>query len=102
MDWVEKCCDWMCCRMKWQSISMCLVRSWNTGLAAMWMAARLSQKNGTVPACLTSKCYNNMRNHMILHVVLAVTRYSTSAEERETIVCFLERHVIGEDPRKMT
>ena len=27
----------------WQSISICFVRSWKTGLAAMWSVERLSQ-----------------------------------------------------------
>ena len=38
--------SWILSRMKWQSISMCLLFSWNTGLATMYKAALLSQYVG--------------------------------------------------------
>ncbi|KAK9100546.1 hypothetical protein Scep_023976 [Stephania cephalantha] len=38
---------------------------------------------------------------MISHVVVAIARYSASADERATTDCFFERQEIGEEPRNM-
>lgn len=38
---------------------------------------------------------------MISLVVVAMARYSASAEERDTTVCFFDLQEIGDDPRKM-
>jgi len=74
-------------RIKWQSISICFVRSWCTELATIWMAARLSQYNWV--EIRTIKSWNKVRSQIISQAVVAIERYSTSAEERETVVCFL-------------
>lgn len=88
-------------RTRWQSISICLVRSWKTGLDAIWIAAWLSQNRRA--GWEQGKC-NSERSRRIQGSSLAVAakaRYSTSAEDREIVVCFLAFQDIDESPRKM-
>ena len=46
--WMKTIPLWIFSLTKWQSMSMCLVLSWKTGLQAIWMAAVLS-------LCITCK-----------------------------------------------
>uniref|UniRef100_A0A7C9D5U8 Uncharacterized protein n=1 Tax=Opuntia streptacantha TaxID=393608 RepID=A0A7C9D5U8_OPUST len=80
---------------------MCLVRSWNTGLEAMCRAAWLSQARGTGAKFVIPRSLNNVSNQTISQHVVAIARYSASAEERATTVCFLTFQDIGEWPSKM-
>ena len=52
----------------WQSISICFVRSWNTGFEAMWIADLLSQKSLVVDETAIFKSWRSCSNHMISHV----------------------------------
>jgi len=85
----------------WQSISMCFVHSWNTGFAAICKAARLSQKSrvgrldGTFKSCI------RYCNQPISKQLLSIVRYSASADDLDTFVCFFDFHEIIEEPRKM-
>ena len=88
-------------RIMWQSISICLLRSWNNGLWAMRRANWLSQcklkgSGWEIPKSARS-CFNQLSSQ----VVTAMARYSASAEERATVVCFLVRHEIGLVPSWM-
>ena len=64
--------------------SMYLVRSCNTGFAAMWIAAWLSQYNSSGLEWLTFKSFNNWSNQTNSHVV-AMEWYFASAELLETV-----------------
>ena len=47
------------------------------------------------------KSLSRANSQVISQVALAIALYSASAEERETIGCFLDFHEIKESPRKM-
>lgn len=88
-------------RTKWQSISMCLVRSWNTGLFAMWIADTLSQKSwATASHFIPKSCKRYWKKVMSL-LALAMERYSAVAEERETTCCFFDFQEIRESPKSI-
>ena len=52
----------------------------------------------TIQESLMPRELNNPFNRFSSQVAAAIERYSTSAEERETVVCFLVFHEIGELP----
>lgn len=81
--------------------SICLVRSWNVGLEAMWRAAWLSQNKIAGDEAGIWKSRNSCVIHIISLIVTARARYSASAEELDTMGCFLARHDKRESPRKM-
>lgn len=87
--------------MKWQSISLCFVHSWKMGLTTMWRVAWLSQYKGIEVVTGTRKSCKSCLSQTSTLVVVAMTGYYTSAEEWETMVCFLECHKMGECPRKI-
>ncbi|CAL8988629.1 unnamed protein product [Prunus brigantina] len=80
---------------------MCFVRSWNTGLAAMCRAAWLSQYKRAGCKCVTCKSCKRYLSHTNSQVRDAMDLYSDSAEERDTIDCFLLFQDMGAPPRKM-
>ena len=86
-------------RTKWQSTSICFVRSWKMGLAAMCKAAWLSQYKCVGSECITPRVDNNPFNHFNSQVVVAMDLYSASTEERYTVCCFLIFQEIGELPK---
>jgi len=88
-------------RTMWQSISMYFVCSWNIGFAAICKAAWLSQKSRAGKLHGTFKFCNRYCNQTISKQVLAITRYSASADDLDTFVCFFYFHEIIEEPRKM-
>lgn len=81
---------------------MCLVRSWKTGLAAMWSADLLSQKRTAGVSNDTWSSLSKAESHTISQVVLAILLYSASVEEQETMLCFLDFQEISEFPKKNT
>ena len=95
---VIKSPNWIRSRTKWQSISICLVRSWKTGLAEMWRADWLSQRSSIGWPRWTPKDVRRLRSQTSSLVVIAMARYSASAEERETVVCFFVFQEIGHPP----
>ncbi len=87
-------------RIKWQSIFICLVLSWKTGLAAICKAAVLSQYNNAGFGCNILKSVNNERSQDNSQHVPVMALYSASAEERDTVFCLFVRQEIREDPKK--
>ena len=77
---------------------MCLVRSWNMGLVAMWSAAWLSQCNVMGEELLIPREDSKLCNQRSSLVVATINLYLASIEKRETICCFLVFHEIGEEP----
>jgi len=86
-------------RTMWQSISMCLVRSWKTGLQAIWMADLLSQYKVAGWMKGTWKSCRRYVSHWSSHVVDAKARYSASEELFETVGCFFEHQEMSDGPR---
>ena len=91
---------WILSQIKWQSTSICLVRSWNTGFAAIWRATWLPQKRAAAMGWAIWKSWSNERSQVISQVVIAMALYSASPEDLETIDCFLECQEMRESPRK--
>ena len=87
-------------RTTWQSISICFVCLWKTGLAAICKATWLSQNNGAWAVCGVFKSCSIKSNQVSAKHVLAIARYSTSADDLETLACFLDFHEISEFSRK--
>ena len=92
---------WTFSLTRWQSISMCFVRSWNTGIDAMWSAAWLSNKNLAGCECSIPRSCKMYWSQVISQQTDAMEPYSASALERETMICFLVFQEIRECPRKM-
>ena len=65
----------------------------------MWSAAWLSHSNFTAPISIL-KSFRSCTNHRISLVTLAKARYSASAEERATVVCFFDFQEIKASPKK--
>lgn len=78
-----------CLRTKWQSISMCLVRSYKTSLWEILIALMLSQYRGM--GCLTWMLVSQRmnRSQTTSEMVWARAWYLASTEEWETIDCFM-------------
>lgn len=88
-----------CVANKVTSLSMCFVFSWKTRLIAMCKANWLSQWRSVGSLCGISKSLSSCFNHLSSYNVKAMHRYSDSADERETTVCFFTFHKIGEVPK---
>ena len=73
---------------KWQSIFICLVLSWNTGLEAKWWAAWLSQYN-FIGWTSQLNCWRNCLILISSQVVVAITLYFASALDQATVFYFL-------------
>ena len=87
-------------RTKWQSISICLVRSWKTSLWAIWMALRLSQWIETAVEKSTLRSWRSQHKQMSSAVVSASAWYSASVLEWAITDCFLLRQEMRESPRR--
>jgi len=96
---VVPCLRWW--RVRWQSISMCLVRSWKTELWAIWIELWLSQYIGVGWEKEIPISASNQRNQTISLVVDTMARYSASVDDWETIDCFLLFQEIRESPKKI-
>lgn len=51
--------------------------------------------------CLTFKSFIKFKIYTISHVVFAIERYSASAEDRNTVCCFLDFHDMSDDLTKI-
>lgn len=114
MDFVNILANWKCerigrsfmapslilSRIKWQSISIFLVRSWKTGLVARWIAESLSQNITASVGTVTCKSLRSWIMHKTSLVVVANARYSASVEERDMVICFLVFQEIRASPWK--
>jgi len=85
---------------KWQSISKCLVRSWNTRLAAIWRALWFSQKRTGSLEHWMLRSLSRYRIHWSSQVAEARAWYSASKDDLETISCFFVLHEIKDFPKK--
>ena len=63
------------------------------------MADWLSQYNLIKSSVITPSSLRSLLTHVILQDTSAMALYSDSAEERETVCCFLVFHETGESPR---
>lgn len=90
-----------CWRMKWQSISMCFVLSWKTGLLAILVALVLSPWRGVELPTGIPNSHKRRWSQIISALAEDIARYSASAEDFETVVCFLHFHEIREFPRNI-
>ena len=97
MGWI--CPATISSRTQWQSISMCFVRSWNTGFWDMCKAAWMSQWRDIDCEWDTPRLERRLFNHVNSHVVSAIDRYSASADKRDTVCCFFVFQETGEPPR---
>lgn len=70
-------------RTKWQSTSMCLVRSWKTVFLAVCKAAWLSQNRGTGAEICKWKSPSSRTNQEISATTILKALYSASADERD-------------------
>ena len=89
---------WWCTR--WQSISICLVRSWKTSLCTIWIALRLSQCMTVSEECVRPITSNSQQRARSSDVVSARAQYSALVLKRDTICCFLLCQEIRESPKK--
>lgn len=78
---------------------MCLVCSWKIGLSAIWHADSLSHKRGVGSFICTSKFANSHQIQRISLTVVAIARYSTFVDDRETTDCFFDFQDIGVPPK---
>lgn len=78
---------------------MCFVRSWKVGLLAMAMAARLSQKTAAGAGNRICKSLRRLEIQINSLDTAARARYSASADERDTVACFLDFQLTREAPR---
>jgi len=85
----------------WKSRSTCLVRSWNLGFWVMCLAVWLSQQRMEGRKSSICRSWSKYVSHCNSQVVAARALYSTSDEERETVLCFLVFQDINDAPRKM-
>lgn len=76
-------------RTKWQSISICFVSSWKVGFEAMWIAAWLSENKRIGESTMMWKSFSKCYNQKSSLVVAAKALYSASADDLETVACFL-------------
>lgn len=74
---------------RWQSISICFVRSWKVGFEAIWIAAWLSQNKRIGESTVMWKSFNKCDNQKSSLVVAAKALYSASEDDLETVACFL-------------
>lgn len=76
-----------------------LNRRLNTPL--MCKAAWLSQNSRVALGCFTCKSQRRKSNQTISHTTTAIELYSASANDLETIFCFLDFHETKESPKKI-
>jgi len=88
-----------CSRTKWKSISICLVRAWNTGLADRYFAPRLSHHKHAAKGCGIPNSSSNFCTHITSTVALAKDLYSASVLDLETVSYFLAHHDTRLQPR---
>ena len=80
-------------------MSICLVRSWNTGFAAICKVTLESQYNKAGYGKDTCKSLSKDLIHMISQQATAMARYSTLAEDWEMVRYFLDFQETKESPR---
>ena len=74
---------------KWQSISICLVRSWKIGFDEIWRATWLSHNSLVSWVSPNFSCWRSCLSHVISNATAAIARYSALALNLATVFCFL-------------
>jgi hypothetical protein len=77
---------------------MCLVLLWKMGLAVMWRAAWESQNNKAEFEIETWRYLCKEKTHISSQQATVIVRYSASANEQDTVCCFLDFQDIRESP----
>lgn len=87
---------------KWQSISICLLLSWQTKLAAICISSLLSQYHliGSFTATFSSFIIPSSHNNFV--VTAAIFLYSASIKLLLTVYCFFDFQEIKEYPNFIT
>lgn len=85
--------------MKWWQMLICLVRPCWTRFFEILIVLKLSQYN-VMTSCSTLYFFNIYFIHKNWVLLIPPTMYSTSAEERETQLCFLLKQEINMLPKK--
>jgi len=83
--------DSACCLTKWTSMSICFDIWWETRLEERWMVETLSHNNKAI----WDWCWKKRKSylsHNSSKVMKAITLYSASIEDMDTIGCFFEFH----------
>lgn len=93
----DKCCWWT----KWQFNSTCLVRSWNTGVGAIWIAARLSEWIGTRRGGGTDRSVSRQVSQVSSATTHLIDLYFAFTNHKEIEICFLDFQEIGAPPTLM-
>jgi len=86
-------------RPKWQSISLRLVRSWNTRFFETWSVAWLSQKSFIGLSKKMPIAAKKVLIQIISPVAIVMALYSASSEDCDTVPCFFISHAISNLPR---
>ena len=79
-------------------MSMCFVLSWNTGFLAMCIALILSQCRRTGFKEVSCSSSNSLTSQVTSLAADAIALYSASLDDLETVSCFLDFQLIGEEP----
>ena len=66
----------------------------------MCKEVRLSQNILIGAECVTPRQSNSPFKHLSLQAMVVIDQYSASADERDTVGCFLVFHEIEEFPKK--
>jgi hypothetical protein len=90
------------CLKKWCCTSMCLVRSWNSGLHAIAIVDWLSTWSTVGESRSKPSLMSNHLNQTTSFVACAATMYSASVLERVTEVCFFELQLTTAPPNIKT
>lgn len=77
------------------------MRSCKTRFAAIARAAWLSQFNTVAGRFDSPRSLSREVKQVTSHAVNAIVRYSTSADDLTTTVCFYSFHEMGEEPKSM-
>lgn len=75
-----------------------LVRSWKTGFLVICKAACLSQYSTVAFCCFAPSSLSSHLSHISSLTVLAMARYSDSAEDLDTTLSFFVGQEMGEPP----
>ena len=96
---IVPCLRWW--KVRWQLISMCLVRSWKTELWAIWIEFWLSQYIKVRWERETLISASNQHNQTISLVVYVRARYFVLVDDWKTINCFILFQKIRESLKRI-
>lgn len=91
---------WSLSLLKWQSISMCFVLSWNVGFLEMCTGTWLSQKTCIGNEHCADNSFINLSNQTSSPTTCHIALYSASAKDKDIVACFLDFQLIGHYNKK--